>query len=424
VAFVFAFAAWSAYSWLLREHERGRFEPPTALDGIDDHWLARNVFHLKAEVAGAAWDRAVGASEVAALLARLTLEGKLSSSVRQAGWGPFKKEVLELTMQCERDVFDSYERKLIDKLFVSGSRATDTEIIAEHYEGRGFDPASHIEGGVKKQVQSVFAAPLRLPKWRPWLTAALLMSGLALIFISWKQEPDTVPQTALSLGVLVLAFAFGVGLSLGYALNVLDVKSRAIRAHIVPILLCASLAYALLAGPFALSTMQLIALPLLTLGVLNSLFSRMHSRDSAGGMRIRRELGTARRYFERELRAEEPRLKDEWFPYLLAFGLGPKVDRWFKSFGGTRHRGVDTHSSSYSSSSSSLGSRTSTWTGGGGTFGGAGATGTWSAAVAGVAAGVAAPSSSGGSSSSGSSSSSGGGGGGGSSSGGGGGGGW
>ena len=47
-------------------------------------------------------------------------------------------------------------------------------------------------------------------------------------------------------------------------------------------------------------------------------------------LRRRRQFLAARNYFRRELRKPSPRLDDAWIPYLLAFGLGPDVDRWFK----------------------------------------------------------------------------------------------
>jgi uncharacterized membrane protein YgcG len=141
---------------------------------------------------------------------------------------------------------------------------------------------------------------------------------------------------------------------------------------------------------------------------------------------FRKRLAAARRYLKKELAKEKPDLEDGWFPYLIAFGLGRNVDRWFRAYGsaavaGASGSGWSGSSVGSSGSWSSVGS--SGWSGGGGAFGGAGATGSWIGAATGMAASVSAPSSSsggssGGSSSGGSSSSSGG------SSGGGGGGGW
>jgi uncharacterized membrane protein YgcG len=181
--------------------------------------------------------------------------------------------------------------------------------------------------------------------------------------------------------------------------------------------MCAVFAFVVIGGRIAMVTFGLFTMALLTLGFINSVFNMMRTREVPESLELRRKLVSARLYFERELRSPTPNLKDEWFPYLLAFGLGPKIDRWFKSIAseslGTRTRAGATRG--YSSGTTTSSSNSS-WTGGGGTFGGAGASGAWSAAVGSIASGVAKPSSSssgGRSSSSGSSRSSGGGGGGG-----------
>ena len=163
---------------------------------------------------------------------------------------------------------------------------------------------------------------------------------------------------------------------------------------------------------------------LLALALFNSMINQARSRERAQGIALRKRLASARRYFQQELDRPQPALRDEWFPYVLAFGLDKDAQDWFKAYGGqSAGSSTSSWSSSPSTSSSSSGSGSSSsaptgWSGGGGAFGGAGATSTWALAAGSLAAGVAAPSSSG------SSGGGGGGGGGGSSSGGGGGGGW
>jgi uncharacterized membrane protein YgcG len=156
---------------------------------------------------------------------------------------------------------------------------------------------------------------------------------------------------------------------------------------------------------------RILALALLPVAVWNSLLNAARSREKDQTIQKRRLLGAARHLLIRELESPHPRLRDDWLPYLLAFGLGRNVDRWFRGFG-EKVQAVGTYSGS-SPGASTVGG--SAWSGGGGHFGGAGAMGAWSVAATGLASGVSAPSSSG---------SGGGGGGGGGSSGGGGGGGW
>ena len=163
------------------------------------------------------------------------------------------------------------------------------------------------------------------------------------------------------------------------------------------------------------------ASPALLLGGLLFAFAlaRSHAnvlatRESAESLVRRRELAAAREHLAAELQKEQPQLDDRWFPYLLAFGLAPKMERWFKRFGAMAQRGAGSYTSMAGGSGSSGGSGGSGWSGGGGAFGGGGASATWAMAATAMSSGVSAPSSSGG----------GGGGGGGGSSGGGGGGGW
>jgi uncharacterized membrane protein YgcG len=157
-----------------------------------------------------------------------------------------------------------------------------------------------------------------------------------------------------------------------------------------------------------------VGLLLVRIGMVNNFLNLARTRDGARKIARRKALAGARRFFERELSGRSPRLSDAWFPYVLAFGLGPSADRWARSFGAAGAGGSVTAAHSASGSSSSSSGSSGGWTGGGGNFGGAGASASWAAAAGGLAGGVSAPSSGGG----------GGGGGGGGSSGGGGGGGW
>ena len=156
----------------------------------------------------------------------------------------------------------------------------------------------------------------------------------------------------------------------------------------------------------------LTGLLLVRLGIINNVFNVAKSREGPHKIARRKILAAARRFFQRELASRQPRLSDDWFPYLVALELGNRVDRWFRAYGQTGSTVASTNRAAFGSSSSSSASSGS-WTGGGGSFGGAGSSGSWAIAAGALAAGVAAPGSGGG-----------GGGGGGGSSGGGGGGGW
>jgi uncharacterized membrane protein YgcG len=161
----------------------------------------------------------------------------------------------------------------------------------------------------------------------------------------------------------------------------------------------------------------LVGLLLLQLAMLNNLFNVAKTREGPKKIARRKDLLAARRFFQRELAQPRPRMKDSWFPWVVAFGLGPTVDRWFRSFGGeaSAAAAASSVSGSSSSGSGSVSGDAGGFTGGGGSFGGGGSSGAWAVAAGTLAAGVATP---------GSGDGGGGGGGGGGSSGGGGGGGW
>src|SRR5262249_35097940 len=153
----------------------------------------------------------------------------------------------------------------------------------------------------------------------------------------------------------------------------------------------------------------LLAIVALGIGISNTSVNSLRSGEDRIGMALRKRLAAARAFFIAQLCQSRPALRDDWYPWILAFGLREQMDDWSSR---SEHVSGSVGSFSTPSTSSVASSHTSTWTGfAGGHSGGAGGGATWAAAAGGLASGVASPSS-------------GGGGGGGGSSGGGGGGGW
>lgn len=380
------------------ERAVGRFEP--VLSRFDEA-----VLKLPPEVAGAVWDAGVGAPEVAAVLARMTQERKITS--RTEG------DRLHMHLNVPRRELDGYEEELVARLFFGGRTDTDTDLIREHYRKSGFDPSKVIREGIELKLEKLAHWKKKVKRFSAGVDALLLgIALLALLASAFFGEGD---MAAASIGF------FSVGLLSMFAGIAAAHFSKAVDnvpvAMIAPfVLMCAASAplviTSLIAPSAGLHAPVLFALMLWTLAFHKLVLDLLKIRDTPEKIAYRKRIAGARRYFIEQLALPSPNLRDEWFPYLLAFGLGTSVDRWFRAFGGaTRSAGF---ASSSSSGPSSVSSSSGGWTGGGGAFGGAGASGTWAVAAGTIAAGVAAPSSSG----------SGGGGGGGSSSGGGGGGGW
>ena len=393
----------------------GRFARLLSPDSIDESWLNQNVLDVPPEVAGAAIDDKVGAPSVAAVLARMEREGKISTRVEKSKI--LRRNVLHLKLEANRDSLPGYELALVKKLFFNNRDETNTDAIRKKYNGTGFSPAATIESGIKSQLA-------RLPEW--------------------NKEPKVVEWKRLvTIGivsfVLVIAAAFLGGNNSGIAVAILffgmlplipalvfaafaQTSLSPVRVF-VPLLLMGGhiwfvYGYTTSAPEMVVHPFTLIAISLFVLSCIAAVLGLMRIRQTAAKIAARKRFAAARRWFARELRSPEPRLRDDWFPYVIAFGLGKNAERWFARFGSAAEATARSSASGSFSSSSSSGVSTSSWTGGGGAFGGAGATGGWALAAGALAAGVSAPSSSSGSSG-GSSSSSGG-----SSSGGGGGGGW
>ena len=403
-------------NFAMAEARVGRFARLLSPDSIDESWLNQNVLDVLPEVAGAAVDDKVGAPSVAAVLARMEREGKISTRVEKSKI--LRRNVLHLKLEARRDSLPGYELALVKKLFFNDRSETDTDAIRKKYNGTGFSPAATIEPGIKHELA-------RLPEWNnepkvvDWkrvvttgIVSFVLVLGAA--FLGGNNAGIAVPILFFGMIPLIPALVFGAFVSTSLSPFRVFIPLLLMSGHVWFVYYYTTAAPLMVIHPFTL-----IAVSFFVLSCIAAVLGLMRIRQTAAKIATRKRFAAARRWFARELRSPEPRLRDDWFPYVIAFGLGKNAERWFARFGSAAEATARSSSSGSFSSSSSSGASTSSWTGGGGAFGGAGATGGWALAAGALAAGVSAPSSSSGSS--GGSSSSGGGG---SSSGGGGGGGW
>lgn len=408
-----------AVGFLRRERQAGRFVPLPQVG--DEAWLEEHVLRYTPELVGHAWDRSTSAPEVAGMLARLVQEGKLVSRVEPAD-EQRDEPVLHLELEADREAFDDGERPLIDALFFDGRTTTDTRTVKEHYKGKGFDPAGKIRPALDRRLEVVPGAGFISRGVGPaWVTvgvaAALLVAAIVV------RPGDVLFAILATLGAAATAGP-ALGVAAAYARSV--VHTRALAAGVILLLAPLPVALALvIAGAFettdpggALSPyyrpgwLLLVGLTLLGLATAAVVFRVARPSETPERLAFRRRLAAAREHFETELQKPDPALHDEWFPYLLAFGLGPRIDAWFESFGAP----ATAHHTATVASAAASGRAGGGWTGGGATFGGGGGFagggvgGSWSVAAATVASGVSSPSSGG---TAGGSASSGGGGGGG-----------
>ena len=404
-AFLLAIAALIA-AFAYSESKRGRFarvEP--ALDP--------ELMKLKPEILGAIWDagveakevgdRAVGPPEVAAVLARLTQEGKIESRA--------EKKVLHMRLLVPRSELAGYERMLVGQIFVDGDEI-DTKKLKTHYRGTRFDPAATIRPGIHNAIAEAVPGWDTRQRRFSVKTHVFTLIAIAAVLIALAVFGDG--EDVGEIVVIGVAGAIFGTLGCGVAYS----RSRAIagytRAFLAPAILMAFPSALIALGAWRafpgrrLSAIALTMCSLLVLAIIRLALDLMKIRDTREVLAVRKRAVAVRQYFREQLRRPQPALRDEWFPYLIAFGLGKHADRWFRAFGSAGSSSSSSSSSSWGSASGS--SSASGWTGGGGAFGGAGATGSWAVAAGTLAAGVSSGGSSGGSSSG---SSSGGGGGGG-----------
>jgi hypothetical protein len=362
------------WGWLRRETALGRSIQPTADSDVDGEWLERNVFSLSPELVGAAYDGRVAGSEVAAVLARMCGQSKLASRVAAGarGWNN-----LELWLLVERDELEGYERDLVDQLF-GASKTTSGELIQQRHDGVGFDPAAILRG----PVHAACAAALGVRCPRRW-PLELALGGAALgFFLTMAAGTSSVLPVLLAaaLGALgplcdTLLFAPRYRRDPTRAPESNGSRLASTGASVVMLaVLIVTLPSLSPLAPLALAGWGLLGAALLAWAAA--------TRESAGGLTIRRNLLAARRFLAAELERPEPRLRDEWLPYLISLELTSKVERWYQAFGrietATRRERLTRRSELAEDAAAPC------WTGGAGALGGIGPSGPWIAASAGL----------------------------------------
>ena len=404
---------------LRRDAALGRWVAPPRVEDVNEAWLQSHVLNQLPEVVGAAWDDRTAAPEVAAVLARLVMEKKLSSDVKRGGWWIFKSDALHLKLLTKRDTLREHERALVDAFFRPGEDTTSTDAVRERYSKSGFNPATVIADRVKGLINVGGGTDTGAPKPSRKVTLALLGGGLAFMVAGGMDDGQDALVAFFAVGLSFAGFVLAASNASAWQARVHRLGPHALR-FLVPLgALIGGLVFLLLENPLRVGRPVLGGITLFVLGIANSVFNVAKIRQGPARIALRKRLVAAREYFRRELKRPQPRLRDEWFPYVIAFGLGSHMDHWFRAFGSAAAGGLAHASSSSSfgssgSSGSSTGSSTS-WSGmgGGGGFSGGGSSASFAAAVGVMAAGVSKPSSgsSGGGSSGGGSSGGGGGGG-------------
>src|SRR6202035_3948153 len=226
--------------------------------------------------------------------------------------------------------------------FFAGREETATELVRKHYRRSGFDPAALIEPGIKGRLHKHpgLAGQTRAPS--RLRTLVLLLAGFALLALevarSWDQG-----LVLRALQFVCVPFFYVPGLLAAVAWRKrTEHLNLASLTFLLPGLAIAGagaflacfddwfrgVSFFIQSGPAGN-----LALAVFPLAAFSSLLNNACSRETPATIRKRQLLLLARRHLARELESRQPALRDEWFPYLLAFGLERDVDRWFHAFG-------------------------------------------------------------------------------------------
>ena len=81
-------------------------------------------------------------------------------------------------------------------------------------------------------------------------------------------------------------------------------------------------------GVVPVSDGLVVGVVMLTLSVLFAGVGALKSTQHRAALAFRKMLASGREFFIAELAKERPALRDEWFPWVLAFGLGKQMDDW------------------------------------------------------------------------------------------------
>jgi len=409
LSLLLVFIVWRVVLFFRWENRLQRFVPLRATEEVTPDWLSHEVLCHKPEVVGATWDKTTSTPEVAAVLARLVLERKMKSTLTPYVLPFFNISLsfvpseLDLELLVDRDSFTGYESELIEGLFVDDSPKTSTRKIRDYYRKSRttFNPVTKLKDPMKKQMRKLTADGVRVSghSWVP--TVLLAVIGFFVLLVNAFYHQDEFVPLQLT-GMFFILFCWGIAVvnAFNYRRSVVYLGWLLTMLFFAVSLLLFGFAVLFL---FPVSTLLLFGFFCMAVAAVNNSINLARAAENRGGVAFRRRLAAARNYFMTELQKEKPEIRDEWFPYLLAFGLGRNVDHWFRRYGIATGLSHPVKTSGVSNSGSGV------FTGGGGAFGGGGASGSWSAAVGSFA---------------GSSASSSGGGGAGGSSGGGGGGGW
>jgi len=297
------------FRFFFGESAAGRF---VRLPQDQRRWVDERLSKLDAEVVGVAWDGVVGQDEVAAILARMTAEGKIASSA--------EKGDMTLKLQVPFDTLRGYEADLIQALFL-GKNETTTRAVREHYAASGFDPARVVEHNVKSALAG-------LPQWEDqergeWAVFWVLVVLTGVLAVAGGRRSDVDAGMASIFGVLaIVAWSLTLLFTLGAKRALSAVPVRFFLGLLVPVCSVALAVLGIVHGPkipVHHLTAMMLASAALTVVVLA--VERMKIDQTPQKVEFRKNLAAAREWLKSEVSTASTPVPDSWIPYLYALRL-------------------------------------------------------------------------------------------------------
>jgi uncharacterized membrane protein YgcG len=365
---------------------------------IDRAWLNETLFAYAPEVAGAMYDGEVGPPEVAALLATMERDGKVSTSVSGKG----KKANLTVKLLVPKKQLESRERDLADLLFTGDTTEVRANDLRNSRKQTGFDPAGAIRSSIAAETQRIAPGSVHVHPVRE--ITLLIVTGLALLIVGIvKRQVEFVFLFAVVFGA-VGTFASGFTGAARWKKGELRIAALMLVVPAVVMVLVADLLRRFFVpsnDPVGqMTTWSLAGLGILLFAAYRTILSSASDGVTPRAAAVRAQLTRARAWFQKELGKPVPEIDNAWVPWLIALGLDGNIASWWKEHGAARQGSGTSNSTSSrddafgtssTSSSFSSGERTSAFSAGEGRFGGAGSTGSWGAAATAFAAPISAP---------------------------------
>lgn len=298
--------------WYVHERRRGRLAP---IEHAAAHDLEQHLRRWKPELAAVLWATLTGPGRnaVAALLARMVLEHKISVHGES------------LKLDIDRKELDGYERELVDGVFFADETSC-LSALRLHYREHGFNPRACLARLAAERDRLL--GPVGL---RPRLLGSAFAVWAVGAIVSLAAPGEAAVRTAVTCAMSLPPVLLAAGLAARWRSR-LDLNEDAAVGFLLPALvppLGAALYIWLYGG---LTVLADWGVALMAVGFCAGVFALAAGSQTRAGLQLGRTLAACRTALARALRRRHE-LPDVLTPYLVAFDL-------FEGAEASRHNGT------------------------------------------------------------------------------------